>query len=257
MATKQCKSCKRELPIARFDRVRNAIRCTCKDCRNAATRKGRANGTYKPNPEKLRAARKRSTAKRKVAKCWLEPSEREKRIAYKRRYRAERGAKPKAPSVGHDLWERNARQAWRHWFSVRASDEWISAYYAATPWRDHRLSKAQKFKLQYELDSEFNAKQRDKAQRINPERKAKVERLSDGTITPTFLRTLFAAAVSCPYCLVRMGSYDKSLDHIEPLDPGMHTASNVCVCCKRCNVRKRRMSVAQFMSRCESRREAA
>lgn len=237
----------------------------CKVCdrprKNANCRQGRASGGYKRDPERLRAAQKRLTAKRKAAKCWLEPSEREKRIAYKRARRVAMGAKPRPPDwgtggIGPSLWEQNARQAWKHWMCERASDEWVVAYYSAKPWRNPRLSSAQQFKLRYELDAEFNAQQRDKALRINPQRKAKIERLSDGTITPGFLRSLFAAAKQCPYCGTDMGSYDKSLDHIEPLDPGLHAASNVCVCCKTCNVRKRRMPLDVFLQRHGYRRAA-
>lgn len=255
MATKQCKRCFRELPIERFHRDGNAIRCTCKDCRNANTRACRQRGAYKVDAALKKIRDQRSLAKRKARKWWLEPTERAKRIATKTASRRAAGIGPKQFT---DYWALNARQAWKYWLRVLAPDEWVAAYWMSIgePWRNPRLSNARRFKIRYELDAEFNSKQRDKAQRINPERKAKIDLLSDGTITPQFIRSLFAATTHCPYCTVRMASRDKSLDHIEPLDPGLHTASNVCVCCKTCNTRKRRMPLAVFMQRYGSRRAA-
>lgn len=255
MATKQCKTCLAEKPIGRFRADRGKIQNICKDCRNSHCKAARNAGAYKTNIALKRIRDQRQIAKRKASKCWLEPVERAKRVAAKIASRRAIGIGPKR-RVDH--WELNARQAWKYWLVVLAPDSWIAAYWESmgAPWRNPRLSCAEQFKIRYALDFAFNARERDKAQRINPERKAKIERLSDGTITPSFLRSLFAAAVHCPYCRCSMQSRDKSLDHIEPLDPGLHTASNVCVCCKTCNTRKRRMALAIFMHRYGSRHAA-
>lgn len=57
--------------------------------------------------------------------------------------------------------EQNAGQAWRHWMKV-APDEWVAAYWEAKgePWRNRRLTDAERFRLRYRLDLSFQIKQR-------------------------------------------------------------------------------------------------
>jgi 5-methylcytosine-specific restriction endonuclease McrA len=62
---------------------------------------------------------------------------------------------------------------------------------------------------------------------------------SDGSLTPEVMRRLFADAVSCPYCAVRLTARIKTLDHIIPTSRGgEHSRENVVVCCSSCNTRK-------------------
>lgn len=63
---------------------------------------------------------------------------------------------------------------------------------------------------------------------------------SDGTLTQSFVRGLFAKAKVCCYCGYEFQkSKEKSLDHIVPLSKGgLHSASNVDICCVLCNSRK-------------------
>lgn len=55
----------------------------------------------------------------------------------------------------------NARQAW-HWWLANAPDNWVAAYYDALgqPWKNPRLTDAERYRLHYTLDLEFNLKER-------------------------------------------------------------------------------------------------
>lgn len=60
------------------------------------------------------------------------------------------------------LAQKNAYQAWTHWLNERAPDSWLDRYWQATsePWRDPRLSDAEKYRVRYSLDEEFVIKER-------------------------------------------------------------------------------------------------
>jgi hypothetical protein len=75
--------------------------------------------------------------------------------------------------------KRNARDAWRHWISVKASDEWMARYYAASgsPWNNPRLTSAEMFRIRYQTDPVFNMRQRFRAHFRRMQRKDKVGEL--------------------------------------------------------------------------------
>lgn len=73
--------------------------------------------------------------------------------------------------------------------------------------------------------------------------KKRVQRLveqSDGTLTKEVLANLYKQAISCPDCnRMFSGLVKKSLDHIKPISKGgLHSESNVRICCLACNIRK-------------------
>ena len=91
------------------------------------------------------------------------------------------------------------------------------------------------FRARYLYDHTFREYQVHKARAREYDR----DGASDGTLTPSVLRRLFARAKDCPYCHVTMRSQDKSLDHIVPLARGgKHSITNVVVACLRCNMAK-------------------
>jgi 5-methylcytosine-specific restriction endonuclease McrA len=70
-------------------------------------------------------------------------------------------------------------------------------------------------------------------------RKQRAATQSDGTLTPSVVRQLFADACMCPYCAMPIDEGEKTLDHKEPLSRGgAHSISNVLICCRRCNAEK-------------------
>lgn len=73
---------------------------------------------------------------------------------------------------------------------------------------------------------------------------------SDGSLTRGVLVRLYGQATSkCPYCTTTLKKGNRSLDHIEPLSKGgCHSLSNVIVCCRDCNTRKRDREFADWLA---------
>jgi len=62
---------------------------------------------------------------------------------------------------------------------------------------------------------------------------------ADGTLTPAVVARLFATAKTCPYCRRALHARQKTLDHVVPVSRGgIHSITNVLVCCRSCNMRK-------------------
>lgn len=153
LSTRICRVCNEEKPFDGFYQRLNRhgnpwVDTTCKACRS------QRNGETVRRPDRIDAAR-------------------EYRKQYKRKERREQGCTPRsemaeaasvrlAMNALAAMAKRDAVEAWRHWITERAPSIWLDAYYAATgkPWNDHRLSVAEKFALRYNLDAEFNLKQR-------------------------------------------------------------------------------------------------
>jgi hypothetical protein len=73
-----------------------------------------------------------------------------------------------------DVVKQNALQAWRYWFTEKASKEWLDGYYARQPWKDHRISASDAFTLRYRHDPEFCIQQRMRAHLRRQRRKDKI-----------------------------------------------------------------------------------
>jgi hypothetical protein len=67
-----------------------------------------------------------------------------------------------ADAMQNKLARQNARQAWQYWLKEKAPDNWLDRYYPHTdkPWRDHRLSNAERYRLRYQLDLGFQIQER-------------------------------------------------------------------------------------------------
>lgn len=98
---------------------------------------------------------------------------------------------------------------------------------------------AARWRLKYEHDPEFRARQIERTHRRNARRDHRLTLVADGTLTGETVRRLFAEATACHYCARPMASRDKSLDHVTPVSQGgTHTLDNVVIACKRCNTAK-------------------
>lgn len=60
------------------------------------------------------------------------------------------------------LWALNARQAWHYWLHEKAPDGWVNDYFNAKgePWFNPRLTNAERYKMRYSMDTQFNMKER-------------------------------------------------------------------------------------------------
>lgn len=143
-------------------------------------------------------------------------------------------------------------RAWRReWINHRAPDKCVVAWYFATgkPWNNPRLNGGEKFAVRYQLDNEFRAREIIKAQHRKVIRAQRIANLSDGTITPKTLGTLFAEAKFCAYCLDPLTSYkQKTADHVDPLYlGGKHSIDNIVIACVSCNSSKGKKSLTQWL----------
>lgn len=51
-------------------------------------------------------------------------------------------------------------QAWKDWIHNVAPDEWVADLYADEPWKNPRLSDAEKWSIRYRIDPAFNVRER-------------------------------------------------------------------------------------------------
>jgi len=91
--------------------------------------------------------------------------ERRKQAEKKGRIYNERKFRPTSDLYSESLVARNARDAFNWWFEKKTQEE-KDAWYEASgkPWNNPKLNSAEKFKVRYRLDNEFNAYQRTRRQ---------------------------------------------------------------------------------------------
>jgi 5-methylcytosine-specific restriction endonuclease McrA len=104
------------------------------------------------------------------------------------------------------------------------------------------------YKARYVADAAF--RERERLRTSGKRWGNRADGRDDGTLGKEVVRRLFARAKKCPYCWQPMKSQDKSLDHMEPLSlGGWHSASNVLVCCRRCNSKKGDTPWAEWLTK--------
>jgi hypothetical protein len=118
-----------------------------------------------------------------------------------------------------------------------------------------------RYAARWKSSSDFRARERQRQQqfkhahpdavaRNGDRRKKRVALTADGTLTPRVVAALFAKASLCPYCAVDLDQSTMALDHMEPIARGgLHTLSNVVVCCRACNLEKRDLPYDQWLTR--------
>jgi 5-methylcytosine-specific restriction endonuclease McrA len=154
---------------------------------------------------------------------------------------------------------------------LRRSDSvWTSCDWSVTPkwlWverlKDESPAEAQAgsqefdalaWRARYALDAEFRAKVIERTH----QKKTNGEMTTDGSMTGSAVRAMFAAATVCPYCDRSMTSRQKTLDHIWPRSRGgVHSTSNSLVCCHSCNSRKKDMAPESWLLRLTKSKRSA
>jgi len=78
----------------------------------------------------------------------------------------------------------NAVQAWQYWLNKKAPSWWLDAYWFATgkPWRDPRLTEAERYRLRYRLDENFAIRERLRRQLKKKAKRDGVQELMRGAI---------------------------------------------------------------------------
>lgn len=119
-----------------------------------------------------------------------------------------------------------------------------------------RLKAIEKYRKRYQQDPQkernriraykmANPGYRDKHNKLRGER---VNRQSDGSITPGFIKEIIEKSSKCPYCLNKMEAEDKTIDHIIPIaGGGLHSKINLVVCCQKCNSRKHDRNFVEWL----------
>lgn len=132
---------------------------------------------------------------------------------------------------------RNARDAFKFWFSKK-TDEEVARWYAATgkPWLNPRLTKSEQQRIRYALDTDYRISEIGILRLKKIKRKKNIKVYSDNTIKSDLIKT----AKSCLYCgAVFCEQVKPTIDHLVPLSKGgMHSMANVVVCCRSCNSKK-------------------
>lgn len=178
---------------------------------------------------------------------------RERWNEYKRRARrrkAEQEGRPlRARLTNEQRHERHAveegRKAWRHWLTI-APDWWMAAYYeaAGNPWKNPRLSGAERYRLRYARDPAFYEREYARLQRKKVRHRTA---FADGTATAEEIARLRLLNDCCAYCGVFLTLRKRHIDHATPLArSGKHEIGNLVVCCLSCNSRKHTRTAEEY-----------
>jgi hypothetical protein len=162
-----------------------------------------------------------------------------------------RKQKPVKPKDELRPWRTKYSNWHRQWLREAAPNGCAAAWYKGTgkPWNNPRLDSGEKFKIRYNSDNEFRAREILKAQYRKKARAERVEAQSDGTLTPKALGALFAEARFCSYCMEPFEGYkDKTADHVEPLySGGKHSIENIVIACLSCNSSKGKKGLIEWL----------
>jgi len=200
--TRTCSVCKTVKPLNDFDRAKDKslgrVHC-CKVCRKKKRDAVRQTPEWKAKHAEYNKRKADERQEKNGTRAWQTKEYRRVQTLVKKGYSKEEAWKLATTmytrydgagraklnlsgeeSTDYDLvTKRNARDAWRHWINVKASDEWMARYYAASgsPWNNPRLTSAEKFRIQYKNDPVFNMRQRFRAHFRRMQRKDKVGEL--------------------------------------------------------------------------------
>lgn len=191
---KPCRLCGEEKPLSSFVRRKDSFdgrNGRCKECVYKDSRKSGWDAAYyarlKANEERLTKRRQHYTAYVRRVRSQDVERTRKQRQAERAKAAAKKG-KPYFPGgpqaalltrlkgiqerPSPQLLEQNAIQAWEHWLKSKAPDEWVSAYWESKgePWRNPRISEAERYRLQYNHDPSFQIRERLRRQ-LNKARK--------------------------------------------------------------------------------------
>jgi 5-methylcytosine-specific restriction endonuclease McrA len=251
-SVKQCADCQES-----FSGDIRAIRCEpCKETHGEKRKKEKAARNYTKHREQ-RIAKQKERMTRLEALGVAKEVKRKYRKAQRLRY-VSAGLTIKGTERKVNLEETKEKKfklrlrKWRReWLSSSAPDPCVAAWYRATdkPWNNPRITAGEKFRVRYECDHVFRAREILKTQVRKKARARRIESQSDGTLTAQSLGALFADAKFCAYCMESFeNSREKTLDHVEPLYlGGQHSLDNAVIACVSCNSSKGKKSLVRWL----------
>jgi 5-methylcytosine-specific restriction endonuclease McrA len=249
---KQCLECFKSFCVKTKE-----IRCEpCREIHKAKKQKERYTRYYAKHREKRIAEQKERMARLKalgVAKEVKRKYRKAQRLRYLSRGLTTNGTERKINLQATKEKKLKLRVAkWRReWLRHNAPDPCVAAWYRATdkPWNNPRMTAGEKFKVRYNCDNVFRAKEILKTQTRKKSRARRIKLQSDGTLTAQSLGGLFADAKFCAYCMEPFKrSKDKTLDHVDPLYlGGKHSLDNAVVACVSCNSSKGKKSLVSWL----------
>ncbi len=161
-----------------------------------------------------------------------------------KRWRAKR--KAAGLKVNGGVWKRLAenvdraakrgREYWPAGCRVKPTEE-VRVKPPRRPWHDPALSKAERWKMRYAMDPEFQAREYLKALKY---KRARREMIAESGLPQWRVALLRIQSHRCAYCSDHMPSVtDRVIDHVIPISKGgAHEWDNLAVVCKACNQTK-------------------
>jgi 5-methylcytosine-specific restriction endonuclease McrA len=252
---KVCLDCKK---LTNWLNLANSWKAQSKESLCVTCQRIRRRKKYAENPEP-HVNRQRERMARLEAEGRAKDIKRKYRKAQRARYVAAgltmNGTPRKILTIKKSMTERRGQieiNKWRRdWLKHSAPAPCVAAWCAGTgkPWNNPRFDSGEKFKVRYNCDDTFRAKEIIKAQNRKATRAERIAELSDGSVTPEALGSLFGEAKFCVYCVEPFkDSYDKTADHVDPLYlGGKHSMDNLVICCRSCNSRKGRKGFIEWL----------
>jgi 5-methylcytosine-specific restriction endonuclease McrA len=257
---KVCATCEEKKPASKFPKYSSGNSAkSCYSCKSRLT-------YSRPGEKEKQIRRVKAAAKRREADGTAKDYNRRHRKAQRARWvaagltvngtpRVKPPPRRKAEIESALATKRAAKEcrAWhRRWLRELAPAECVLAWYAGIgkPWNNPRLTSGERFTVRYRTDDVFRAREIIKAQRRKESRAARIDRLSDGTVTPQALGAAFGKAKSCVYCSKQFKSAkEKTADHVNPLYlNGAHSMENIVIACLSCNSSKGRKRLTDWLT---------
>lgn len=256
--TKTCNRCRAAYPLTEFSTVRVTKRLKdgslstwegphsrCRECRKAHNRTAHARALAAERARRKRARDPECRVRERVREA-----ERAGRSYRSREQLKESWAAGRAEKAG-----KRQQRLERAAFIARCMDR----YRHANPDEAALLPRGTlKYRALYQYDPAFRASEIRRLHRRKNLTSNGEPLREDGSLTPEFLCQLFGATHHCAYCNEPMRSQDKTLDHIVARSRGgSHSATNVLICCRSCNAKKRAKQPSDWLQELPEGRRAS
>ena len=259
MDVKVCTHCKQEKELSAYSKAKGrkyGVKSRCKVCvsatRNIENDKLRSKKHYDTNKEQVKI-RMAGTSSRLAR---VKRGDEQREIATRRKLikilkSKLRNDKKSIRQLDKDNKqpELDAIKCFWEWRTTQASKEWLQEFQRG---RDRRYydnggkqRQQQRFK-EWKLENPVLHKYRMRAGKHKREKRLKG--LHDGTVTAAAIVRIQTERLCCPYCGKGLNESNRHIDHMNPVSKGgLHSVSNLIMCCDRCNVSKSDKSFDEWL----------